>query len=351
MTDPIDVSTSNGNGTHQNGSLYIGIDLGTSRTAIAASNGRRESLASCVGYPKDHVALKLFGSRKAIFGAEAVRKRTSLDYHQPLAKGVIKADGRERKAAHDLVQHAIDLVRPRAGGVTYCVIGAPAEASIENKNLIIDAAKDLVDLVLLCSEPFSVAYGMDVLDEALVIDIGAGTVDLCRMHGTLPDAEDQVTLETAGDYVDQQLYERMKESCKAAQFNLHMVKGIKERFATVLDPGKPIEVTLPVNGRPKTFDITEDMHAACLSIVPPMVDAMHRLISSFEPDLQERLRNNVILGGGGSQIVGLDRALEDAMKELGGGHVTKVDEPLYAGCNGALKIAQDLPDDQWQRLS
>jgi rod shape-determining protein MreB len=325
---------------------------------VAASNGRRESMASCVGYPRDHVAQKLFQGRKAVFGSEAIRKRTSLRFHQPLAKGVIKSEGldpelasQEFGAARDIVQHAIELVRPRGSGVTYCVIGAPAQATGANKKLIIDAARDLVDLVLLCSEPFAVAYGMDVLDEALVIDIGAGTVDLCRMHGTLPDLEDQITLETAGDHVDQQLHERMKHSCPEAQFNVHMVKAIKERFGTVIDGGEPIEVTLPVEGRPQVFDVTRDVVAACRSIVPPMIGAMNKLIGSFEPDLQERLRDNVLLGGGGSQIVGLDRAIQVAMKELGGGRVARVEEPLYAGCNGALKIAQDLPHEEWQRLS
>ena len=42
---------------------------------------------------------------------------------------------------------------------------------------------------------FVVAYGLDYLDDVLVIDIGAGTVDLCRMHGTMPGEADQLTLE------------------------------------------------------------------------------------------------------------------------------------------------------------
>ena len=48
------------------GVLYIGMDLGTSRTAISASNGVRESIFSVVGYPKDHVARKLL-NKEALF--------------------------------------------------------------------------------------------------------------------------------------------------------------------------------------------------------------------------------------------------------------------------------------------
>jgi rod shape-determining protein MreB len=333
------------------GTLYIGMDLGTSRTAVASSSGVRESMATCIGYPRDVVAEKLLNGRKVVYGAEAIQLRTSLDFHMPLAHGVIKTGDDEFRAAKDIVRHAIEMVRPRKGEVTYCVIGAPAVASDKNKRLLVDAVKDLVDSVLICSEPFSVAYGLDRLDEALVIDIGAGTVDLCRMHGTLPDPDDQMTLDSGGDAVDAKLFELMQKSCAKAQFNLHMVKRIKEQYATLEDPGKNIMVTLPVDGRPTEFDLGKDIREACLSIVPPMVEALRKLIATFEPDLQHRLRNNVLLGGGGSQIRGLDRALEEAMDELGGGTVNRVEEPLYAGANGALKIAQDMPEEHWERLT
>jgi rod shape-determining protein MreB len=58
---------------------------------------------------------------------------------------------------------------------------------------------------MLCSEPFSVAYGLDWLEDVLVIDIGAGTTDLCRMHGTMPEEADQVMFDIAGDAVDAEL--------------------------------------------------------------------------------------------------------------------------------------------------
>jgi len=50
---------------------------------------------------------------------------------------------------------------------------------------------------MVVSEPFAVAYGMNLLNNALVIDIGAGTTDFCIMHGTIPSEEDQKTILTA----------------------------------------------------------------------------------------------------------------------------------------------------------
>ncbi len=39
------------------------------------------------------------------------------------------------------------------------------------------------------------------------------------------------------------------------------------------------------------------------------------------------------------------------MKEhLGGGKVIRVEEPIYGGSNGALKIAHDMPQKFWEDL-
>ncbi|HLU49473.1 MAG TPA: hypothetical protein VK116_15355, partial [Planctomycetota bacterium] len=69
--------------------VYLGIDLGTSRTSVTTSTGVRETVWSYVGYPRDHVARKKFGGRDVIFGREAVENRMSLNLIRPLAGGSI----------------------------------------------------------------------------------------------------------------------------------------------------------------------------------------------------------------------------------------------------------------------
>lgn len=341
--------------------VYIGMDLGTSRTAIAASNGVRASLPSLIGYPKDVVSQKLLG-KDVLYGDEVIKHRLSLKTFRPLEAGVIKGSNDDNvsqqdteanmMAARELVKQAIRLARAPADELVYCVIGAPAEASIHNREAILDAAKEVIDSVMLCSEPFSVAYGMDVLTDALVIDIGAGTTDLCRMHGTMPDEEDQRTLDFAGDHIDRTLAELMRKNHPEVQFSDQMITRAKEQFATVSDRSEPIVVNWPVNGKPTDIDITAEMKEACHSIVPPIVEALNSLVASFDPEFQDVLRNNVLLGGGGSQIRGLDKAISAYMQEhLGGGQVRQVEEPVYAGCNGALKIAKDMPPEFWKQLS
>ena len=343
--------------------IYIGMDLGTSRTAIAASNGVRESLPSLVGHPKDVVSMKLL-KRDTLFGDEVVRHRLSLNVFRPLEKGVIKGSGEDKdevseseaeanmNAARQLVKHAIAMARPPADALVYCVIGAPAEASNTNRKALLEAAREVIDSVMLCSEPFAVAYGLDVLTDALVIDIGAGTTDLCRMHGTLPQAEDQITIEQAGDSIDALLEQLIRKNHPEVQFSRQMAMEAKEQFATVREGVGAINVTWPVNGKPTKIDIAPEIREACLSVVPHIVAALQKLVSSFDPEFQALLRSNVLLGGGGSQIRGLADAISEYMDEhLGGGKVKQVEEVVYAGANGALKISKDMPPEFWEQLS
>ena len=82
-------STAGKAGKKQTGSdniLYIGLDLGTSQSAIATSNGVRVNTASVVGWPKDLISFKLH-QKPILFGDECLRNRMSLDLFYPLERG------------------------------------------------------------------------------------------------------------------------------------------------------------------------------------------------------------------------------------------------------------------------
>ncbi|MFQ5653405.1 MAG: MamK family actin-like protein [Planctomycetota bacterium] len=342
----------------ERGILHVGVDLGTSRSAIACSNGVRECVGSLVGWPRDNVSSKVLG-RRVLFGDEALEHRLSLDLVSPLARGNLVYPGlegdekaRSRQAAEELVRHLRTLCRPRHDQIVYAVIGAPAQASTENKQALVEMARVAgLDSVMVVSEPFSVAYGIDALDEAIIIDIGAGTIDLCRMHGTLPEVEDQITIFKAGDHIDGELSRLIKKRYADAQFSRNMVKKAKERFSGVVDTSDRALVTFPVEGRPTELDVTEEIQAAVRSIVPEILQSVQKLVASFDPEFQHRIRNRVFVSGGGSQIYGLQKALEEGMEQIGGGNVFLVQEPVYAGANGALKLAREMPAEYWEQLN
>jgi len=334
---------------------FVGIDLGTSRSAVSANNGVREMTPSYVGYPKDNISVELLGTQP-LYGEAALKHRLSVDLVRPLAHGVIQGDGdgkdnKHLRAAKQLIHQLIALTQPEPGKPIYGVIGAPARASIASQRAIIDAARGILDAVMVVSEPFTVAYGLGMLDQSMIIDIGGGTVDLCRLHGTLPGEEDQITLDQAGDYVDSHLASLIRKKHPKAEFSINMVRALKERHGFVSDNSDRVKARFPVKGRPMEFDITSELQAACKSIVPDIVDSIAELIATYDPEFQEVIRSNVILAGGGSQMIGLRTLVEQGMEELGGGKVTRVEEPLYAGSNGALKMAQRMPAHFWKTLA
>ncbi|MGE5894966.1 MAG: rod shape-determining protein, partial [bacterium] len=204
--------------------------------------------------------------------------------------------------------------------------------------------------LMVVSEPFSVAYGMDLLNNAIIIDIGAGTVDFCIMHGTVPGEDDQRTILHAGDYVDDQFFKFLIERYPNSTFNKNMVRLFKEKYSFVGENTVPIKVKIPVDGKPVEHDITEEMKRACESILPAVVETVAEMIAKFDPEYQSKIRDNIILAGGGSQIRGLREYIERVLSEYGPCSVRTVNDPLFAGAEGSLKLAKDMPREYWEQM-
>src|SRR2546422_1183638 len=337
-----------------NGVLHVGIDLGTSHSAISASNGTRHVVDSYVGWPVDIVARKVL-KKPLLIGRDALDNRTMLDLRRPLERVLIKEGSEKDEAAvHELLQHLLTLA-----GITFsdperpqvrAVVGVPAEALRVSKQHLRQAMKGIADRLMIVSEPFAVAYGLDALLHTLIIDIGAGTTDFCVMNGHYPTDEDQRTLDLAGDALDARLSALLRERHPGVQFSIHMVREWKEKWSFVGAPTTRAMVTVPVAGKPTRLDITNEIRTACESLVPPVSETMLELVSRVEPEYQEKVRNNITLAGGGSQIFGLGQALEHALADMGGGRVQTVNDVIFVGADGGLALALDAVDADWEKL-
>ncbi|HEV8266749.1 MAG TPA: rod shape-determining protein [Thermoanaerobaculia bacterium] len=330
--------------------LHVGIDLGTSRSSISASTGTKHVVDSYVGWPVDMVAKKVV--KKAIlFGREALENRPMLDLHRPLERGLIKEGSpKDEEAVRELLRHLIGLGGGSEGRKVNAVVGVPAEALRVSRAHLRAAVKGVADSLMIVSEPFAVAYGMEALLHTMVIDIGAGTSDFCVMKGRYPTEEDQRTLTNAGDSVDEQLAMLVRARHPEAKFTIHMVREWKEKMSFVGEAKGPVSVTVPVAGKPTPIDITSEMKRACESLLGPIIETMLDLLSRVDPEYQERVRQNIVLAGGGSQIPGLAASLEKALGDVGGGRVRAVEDPIFAGSTGGLAIALDAPDGDWEQL-
>ncbi|HEX3580597.1 MAG TPA: rod shape-determining protein [Thermoanaerobaculia bacterium] len=336
--------------------LHVGIDLGTSRSAISASNGERFVVDSFVGWPADMVAKKIL-KRSVLIGHDAVTNRTMLDLHRPLERGLLKeGSDKDVEAVRELLKHLLGLVGVSANGKieasnVRAVVGVPAAALRTNKQYLRNSMKGIVDSLLIVSEPFAVAYGLDALLHTMIIDIGAGTTDFCVMKGRYPTEEDQRTLTVAGDSIDTQLLKLIEERYPQANVTIYMVRDWKEKYSFVGEAPQKAMVTAPVRGVPTELDITNEMKTACETIVPPVVETMLDLLARVEPEFQERVRNNIIVSGGGGLIHGLSEALEKALEQVGGGKVRYMEDPVFIGSDGGLALAIDAPEGDWEKLS
>jgi rod shape-determining protein MreB len=341
--------------------VLVGMDLGTFKTSVVTSMGGREVMRSAVGWPKDHFARNLLG-RDVVFGQDLVQHRLALHVVHPFEKGVLKygnirecglaADAlkKHHEAARLLVAHAVALTRPPKGMPVFGVIGAPSCASVANKQAILEAAKGTLDGVMIAPEPFTIAYAMNRLSDTLVIDVGAGTINLCPVFGAFPAHEEQVTIPLGSAAIDDEFLSRIRATIPEVQATRNMVREIKEKYGFVHGAHEKALVTLPVGGKPKDFDLTQPLKEACWTIVEPIVKGLREMIGRLDPEFQHRMLQNVVLGGGGSQLRGLDRVIEEAMTEYGGAKVRRVGDAVFAGAVGALKLAMGLPSQSWQRL-
>ena len=307
-----------------NETLCIGIDLGTSRSSISASNGERHVVDSYVGWPLDMVARKLV-KKTVLIGREALDNRSMLDQHRPLERGVIKeGSAKDEEAVQELLRHLISLIgvkqKSKIRGKVRAVVGVPAEAFRVSRQRLRTAMDGVADSVMLVSEPFAVAYGLE-------------------------------TLPNAGDSIDERLLKLMHDHHPDAQVSIHMIRDWKEKWSFVGEPKNRVIVTVPAKGKATELDITDEMRAACESILPPISETLIDLLSRVEPEYQEQVRHNIIVAGGSSLIAGLPDALEKACADLGGGRVTVVKDPIFAGSDGGLSIARDASAADWERLS
>ena len=130
-----------------------------------------------------------------------------------------------------------------------------------------------------------------------------------------------------------------------------MARRWKETYSFVVSAPKPVVVDVTVEGKPLKVDISSCIQKSCEMIVDDIADSARKLISTFDPEFQPELKQNIILAGGGSLIHNLDVYLTQKLNMLGKINIKKVANPIEAGARGALALAMDVTDDYWRGLS
>nr|MBC8517787.1 rod shape-determining protein [Euryarchaeota archaeon] len=330
--------------------LYIGIDLGTFQSTISASNGTNESVLTVVGKPKDPIA-RNFLKRDTLFGGDALKNKLACNLYYPLSAGVAQDDENNLAAAKSFVTHLVEAVDPEEFDEVFGVICSPSHISFVDKSNLVSILRGQVNAIMVVSEPFAVAFGLDEIGGSIVVDIGAGTTDVARIYGTFPSEDDQVTVSEAGDWIDERLMELVAKKFTGAQLTKDMVRQWKEAGSYVGGDEREQMVELSVDGKKQVVDVGDLIQIACEELVPHLVRTVKGIVSGADPEYQSLLRNNIILSGGGSLIDGLADRVADELADIGDVRVWCADDPMARVADGALKLSMVMPDDQYTAIS
>lgn len=330
--------------------LYIGIDLGTFQSTISASNGTNESVLTVVGKPKDPIA-RNFLKRDTLFGGDALKNKLACNLYYPLSAGVAQDDENNLAAAKSFVTHLVEAVDPEEFDEVFGVICSPSHISFVDKSNLVSILRGQVNAIMVVSEPFAVAFGLDEIGGSIVVDIGAGTTDVARIYGTFPSEDDQVTVSEAGDWIDERLMELVAKKFTGAQLTKDMVRQWKEAGSYVGGDEREQMVELSVDGKKQVVDVGDLIQIACEELVPHLVRTVKGIVSGADPEYQSMLRNNIILSGGGSLIDGLADRVADELADIGDVRVWCADDPMARVADGALKLSMVMPDDQYTAIS
>ena len=330
--------------------LYVGIDLGTFQSTIASSAGAMHSIETVVGRPKDPVA-RNFLKRDVLFGADALKNKLACNLYRPMAAGVTQDDEANLAAAKAFVSHLIETVDPEEFDEVFGVICSPSHVSFTDKSNLVATLRGQVNAIMVVTEPFATAFAIDEIGGSIVVDVGAGTTDIARIHGTFPSDEDQVTIQEAGDWLDLELMNLIAKKFTGAQITKDMVRKWKEEASYVGGDVRTVEVSLSVDGKSQNVDIGDLIQEACDLLVPKVANAIKRIVAEADPEYQPVLRNNIILSGGGSLIEGLADRVAREISDIGDVNVWCVENPLEKVAEGALMLAGQMPDDMYTSIN
>ena len=240
----------------------VGIDLGTSQSVMAVSrDGERlplqtDVVRSVVGYPKEGIIPGILpGDTEVMFGDEAIEYRLHLDLKWPLEEGCIA----DPKSGVTFCSH----LREHLGeGPHWGVVGAPANCTASQQKDLRSAMVGVLDHILIVPEPFLAAMGLrddpgfrkdgnnsDPTKHSLIVDIGAGTTDLCLVRGYYPTADDQISFPRAGNYIDELLSKAVVRRYPDLKLTRVTLNQLKEAHSFVGGFDRDVKVKVYV-GRP-----------------------------------------------------------------------------------------------------
>ena len=291
----------------------IGIDLGTA-TVLVYVEGRgivlNEPSVVAVDNSNDCIA-RIGRDAQAMLG----RNPAHIDVIRPLKEGVI--------SRYDVTQKMIQyFIRRACGNAIFpprVVICIPTGITEVEERAVIDAGTQAgARKTYLIEEPVAAALGagLDIYSPVgnMIVDIGGGTTDIAII--SLGGVVVSQSIKVAGDKFDEAIMRYVRRKYNVA-IGERTAEKIKMQIGTVYEhtEAKTMEVKgrCLIQGLPKNITLSsKEMLEAMMEPISMILDNICLAIEKTPPELVgDILKNGIILVGGGSLLVGLDRLIED----------------------------------------
>ena len=304
----------------------IGIDLGTASILIYCKG------KGIVLQEPSIVAVKTKTGEILAVGEEAHamigRTPIGIESIRPLRRGVISDYEATERMLKYFIHKAVGtrLIKPR---IAVCV---PSGVTEVEKRAVEDATRQAgarrVDII---EEPIAAAVGagIDISKPcgSMVVDIGGGTTDISVI--SLGGGVVKKSLKVAGDNFDEVIRKYMRK-----KYNMligeRTGEAIKKEIGAVYVRENNLEMEVRgrdlVTGLPKNISVTSlETIQAFEEVVSSILQAIHDVLEKTPPELAADVADRgIVLTGGGSLILGLDKLIE----ERTGIHTVIAEDPI-----------------------
>ena len=323
-------------------SLDIGIDLGTANTLVnVRGKGIVINEPSWVAIDKrTRVPLAIGAEAKEMVG----RTPANVIAIRPLRDGVISEFEITQSMLEYFIgkvhrQTVVPLPRPRV------VVGIPSGATEVEKRAVYDASMAAgAREVGLIEEPKAAALGaglpVNEIRGSMIVDIGGGTseVAVLSMGGIVISR----SLRVAGDEMDLDIVQYMRN-----KYNLLIGERIAEQAKIAIGSAYhlPEEKTQHLRGRNLVSGLPESVEISSVEIREAISNSVETIINTIKDALDETppeivadlMDTGICLSGGGGQLMGLDRRLQDELHI----RVWVAEDPMSCVARGAGMVLED----------
>ena len=321
----------------------IAIDLGTANTLVY-----RKGVGIVIDEPSV-VAISVDGKRIIAIGEDAKdmlgKNPEEVRIIKPLKDGVIADFQVTELMLRNLILRAQKkrlLIKPR---VLVCV---PSGITEVEKRAVRDSALHAgAREVYLISEPIAAAIGADLPIHKpqgnLIMDIGGGTTEIAII--SLSHIVVHTSIRVGGDKMDEAIVSYLRK-----RNNIFIGIQTAEKVKMKIGSAYPLEKELRteargrdiITGYPITVEVTsEEIREALSENVTAMIDAVKHLFEKTAPELAADIaERGLILTGGGAQLKGLDKKIQDTVDLP----VHVMPEPLTCVLKGCGQVLDNLED-------